>query len=115
MNRYWITVRAPARYPHAGVTAVSEQDAGAILKREFGSAVEIESITVIRDMRELDPIILLNINGNSFQRGMWYPRGPLGWGRSQAEILEGRVVVGTIDDHDGWRRILAKLKAWLSP
>ncbi|MBW3618117.1 MAG: hypothetical protein KY446_10295 [Proteobacteria bacterium] len=113
MNRYWITVRQPARYPHAGVTAISEADAAAILKREFGASVEPESIAVIRDMRELDALEIFNITGNSFQRGMWYPRGPLDWGRSEAEILEGRTILGTID-LDGWRGLVARVRGWLT-
>jgi hypothetical protein len=113
MKRYWITTRKPAPYPHAGVTAISEADAVEILKREYGALVEPESISVIRDMRELDAMVLSNISGNSFQRGMWYPCGPLGWGRSEAEILEGRTILGP-SNHYGWRRLVARVRDWLS-
>jgi len=79
MHPYWIKFERQS-YPTlfnlgVGVTADSEDDARNMVLSKMEDAPLIVSVTIIKDMRELDQGHVVPNMGSWFQRGIWFPKG----------------------------------------
>ena len=72
MHPYWIKTSG---HLGVGVTAQSEADALQLFSIAFGSAENVVSIEIIKDMNDLDQNHVAPNMGNWFRRGIWFPQG----------------------------------------
>ena len=79
MHPYWIVFarqQTPTLFNRGvGVTANSEEDAREILAATIKGAPLVVSVTLVKDMRDLDQGHVTPNMGNWFRRGIWFPMG----------------------------------------
>ena len=74
LRPYWIKTDEPMALGY-GITALSERDAEAILRRAVSSDCAIITVKPLENATQLDRWHVVPNMGNMLRRGIWYPLG----------------------------------------